>query len=183
MDWLFDGINKIIKEPSGSGNTSFDVKADLYSAWKRWALDNPSFLPAFIVEGGTPIGNTGLFTGTSFILTNGWKLMAADHDHQVTLNGNLFSDDGVVSVNNPVSNSTLVINSSVSAQGISTASVDNAILTLVNQRVMELWSIHGLDILNPLVVTQTARTAGSISQTIETTGSTVTQQTTVSRDP
>lgn len=118
-DWIFDGVNKIIKEPVGAGNTTFDVQRDIYSAWKRWVNSgNAEYDSAFSVEGGTPIGATGLITGSTFILENGWKLMAADHDHQALLVGNLYSSDGVVSTANPVGNSTIFVSSSVAAQGI-----------------------------------------------------------------
>jgi len=122
MDWEFDGANRIIKEPTGSSNTVFEVQNDIYSAWKRWlkGSDNSKFLQAFSVEGGTPIGATGLFTGSTFILINGWKLMAADHDHQVLVNGNIYSDDGVVSQANPTGNSTLFVSATTGAQGVNT---------------------------------------------------------------
>lgn len=121
-DFLFDGPNKIITEPAGAGAlTQFDVDRDIYSAWKRWADDNAQFLPAFIVEGGTPIGATGLFTGTTFILTNGWKIKPADFDHQLLLNGNIFSDDGIVGVPADTASATVVINASTQAQGVSTS--------------------------------------------------------------
>ena len=70
-DFLFDGINKIISEPPGIGDTVFDVKSDIYSAWKRWMVTDEGALypPAFSIEGGTPIGSTGLFTGSTFPLS------------------------------------------------------------------------------------------------------------------
>ena len=119
-EWLFDGPNKVVYEPAGSGDTSFNVERDLYSAWKRWvATDEGSrYDPAFLPEGGTPIGSTGIFTGKTVVLVNGWKVRAASHAHQVTLNGNLFSDDGVVSVPTQSFNATIFVNSSVAAQGI-----------------------------------------------------------------
>lgn len=123
-DFLFDGDTLIIKEPPGSGNTAFDLQRDIYSAWKRWVISGAGagYPQAFIVEGGTPIGATGLFTGSSIILTNGWKIMGADHDHQLTINGNLFSDDGVDTVPNPSFAVTVKTAGTVGAQGISTGS-------------------------------------------------------------
>ena len=54
--------------------------------------------------------------------------------------------------------------------------------SLLEGRMTEVWQIHGLDTANPLLVTRTARTAGSISQTITTTGGTGSlQQTTITR--
>jgi hypothetical protein len=118
-DWIFNGTTKIIKEPIGSGNTTVNVAQEIYSAWKRWVqIGNAEFDAAFIVEGGTPIGATGLFTGSTLLLTNGWKLMAGDWAHQTLLNGNIYSDDGVVSVPNPSFNTTVFVNASVAAQGV-----------------------------------------------------------------
>ncbi len=124
-DWLFDGVTKIISEPgTGPGDTTFDVQRDLYSAWKRYVLNGVGnqFEPAFSVEGGTPIGATGLFTGKTFLLVNGWKLQAGDWAHQATLNGNLYSDDGIVSIPNPSFAATIFVSATVGAQGIATGS-------------------------------------------------------------
>jgi hypothetical protein len=123
-DFLFDGPNLLIIEPAGVGNTTYDVQRDLYSAWKRWVLSGvgTGFPDAFTVEGGTPIGSTGLFTGTTYIMTNGWKVQAADHDHQLLLVGNIFSDDGVVIVPPPTAKTSVQIISSTTAQGIATGS-------------------------------------------------------------
>jgi hypothetical protein len=123
-DWNFDGVNKIIKEPSGgSGDTVHDVQRDIYSAWKRWVRTSGSqYLQALTVEGGTPIGATGLFTGSTFILTNGWKLMSGDWDHQALCVGNIYSDDGVVSAPNPSYAAAIFVSASVAAQGIATGS-------------------------------------------------------------
>lgn len=153
-DFLFDGATKVIKEPVGTGNTTFDVGRDIYSAWKRWVQSgNAQFDAAFTVEGGTPIGATGIFTGTTFLLTNGWKVMAADHDHQLTLTGNLFSDDGVVATPNPVGQSTISVSSSVNAQGVATGGVQQATLEAIQTLVTELHNIRGLDASDPAVFT------------------------------
>jgi hypothetical protein len=120
-DWTFNGVTKIIKEPNiGTGNPTWNAEADIYSAWKRWAIDNSQFERAFTVEGGTPIGSTGLFTGSTLILTNGWKLMAGDWNHLGFIDGNIFSDDGIDAVPNPNYSASLKTLFSVNAQGIST---------------------------------------------------------------
>lgn len=136
-DFLFDGVTKIISEPSGSGNTVYDVGADVYSAWKRWILtdDGAQYAPAFIIEGGTPIGSSGLFTGTTYILTNGWKIRPANYDHQLTLVGNLFSDDNVVSVPAVSANTTVFVSSSVNAQGVAVSGATDAQLAEINAKL------------------------------------------------
>ena len=122
-DFLFDGPNRLILEPaSASAGTTHDVTRDIYSAWKRWLRqsDNAKYLAAFSVEGGTPIGATGLFTGTTFVLLNGWKLKPVDVDGQTFIDGNLYSADGVASVPADSASRSMVFNVSVAAQGIST---------------------------------------------------------------
>jgi hypothetical protein len=123
-DFIFDGPNLLIIEPAGSGNTTYDVQRDLYSAWKRWvaAGSGAGYPDAFSIEGGTPIGATGLFTGTTYIMTNGWKVQPANHDHQLLLVGNIFSDDGVVIVPPATAKTSVQIISSTTAQGIATGS-------------------------------------------------------------
>jgi hypothetical protein len=125
-DWLFDGDNRIIEEPAGSGDTVFNVERDIYSAWKRWAKTTTTahYPPAFTVEGGLPIGNTGLFTGKTQILINGWKLKPAAHAHQALLQGNIYSDDGVISVAADPGGGNIVALQSAAAQGISTGTPD-----------------------------------------------------------
>ena len=94
----------------------------LFSAWKRWAQDNAQFEPAFSVEGGTPIGDTGIFSGKTVILINNWKLEAGDWDHLSFVTGNLFSDDGIDVVPNDNFSASLKTFGSVNAQGIATGS-------------------------------------------------------------
>lgn len=120
VDFLFDGDARLITEPPGTGDTTFDVDRDIYSAWKRWVQSGAGaqYPAAFQVEGGTPIGATGLVTGTTFILVNGWKLKPAEHDHQAFIIGNLFSDDGVVSVPADTASAGFFVSASVAAQGI-----------------------------------------------------------------
>jgi hypothetical protein len=176
-DFLFNGTTKTITEPAGSGNTSYEVTQDLYSAWKRWVLEDDGALypNAFIVEGGTPIGDSGLFTGTTYILVNGWKIQAANHNHQLTLVGNIYSSDGVVAVAPPTASATLFVSSTVGAQGVATAgsNVNEATLQEIRQAVSELHKIHGLKLGEPLVVSPGSRTAGLIEQTISTVGDVV----------
>ena len=122
-DWIFNGVTRIIKEPNvGAGNLTWNLEINIYSAWKRWAQDNAQFEPAFSVEGGTPIGDTGIFSGKTVILINNWKLEAGDWDHLSFVTGNLFSDDGIDTVPNPNFSASLKTFGSVNAQGIATGS-------------------------------------------------------------
>jgi hypothetical protein len=85
----FDGINKLITVNDGVIN--LDIRRDVYSAWVRWIElgTNTSFLPAIRYAGLDPI--PGGFTGDTYFLINGWKLIIDLTTVSVT--GVLFSDD------------------------------------------------------------------------------------------
>ena len=88
----FDPYTKLITVLPGI--LRIDVKVDLYSDWKEWALLNNQYLPAIRAVGGDIVNpTTGEQTGTTFFTTNGWRVYL---DHSVQFDGNLFSDDFVV---------------------------------------------------------------------------------------
>jgi hypothetical protein len=93
----FDGSAKIISvtvEPVG-GENSIDVKIDLYSDWKEWTLlsDNSKYEQAIRGVGGDPLpGSKAL--GDTYFLLNGWKIRPYEASHTMTVNGNLYCEDG-----------------------------------------------------------------------------------------
>ena len=66
---------------------------------------------------------------------------------------------------------------------VSASLVTDQLITLnnIDTKLTEIWKLHGLDINQPLTVTQTARTFDDIVQSISTTGSGSAQQTTIIR--
>lgn len=72
---------------------TISVKDDIYSGWKDWVIagSNFQYLPAIRVIGGDPIGG-GKFAGDIYFLMNGWRVVI---DHEVTVNGILYHDDGI----------------------------------------------------------------------------------------
>ena len=52
----------------------------------------------------------------------------------------------------------------------------------LQNKLFEVWQLHGLDILFPLTVNQTSRTFGDVDQTITTTGTGSAQETIISRN-
>ncbi len=91
----FDPINKIINiNPSV---VYIDVKEDIYSAWKEWCLftdtNNLWQAPAMRAVGGDPITDVKNL-GSTFFLINGWKIKPWDNHTNISINGNLYSDDG-----------------------------------------------------------------------------------------
>lgn len=86
---IFDGILKqIIVSP---GVTTLDIRADLYSAWVWWTSlrDNSKYQYAMRFTGLDVI--PGGFTGDSYFLINGWKLVL--DLTKVKVSGILFSED------------------------------------------------------------------------------------------
>ena len=207
---VFDGINKLITVDAGV--TALNIRTDVYSSWVEWieTEDNARFLPAMRYTGLDVI--PGGFTGDTYFLINGWKLLI--DFSKVAVSGVLFSDNfntayytyngiaqfpAVVSaLINTVSVPQNVVTGDLSS--IPTAAANAAavranlipelghILSLQNGQglsstqatmLLEIYRLYGLDVTRPLVVTNTSRTAGEITQTINTN----TNQTVVTRSP
>jgi hypothetical protein len=64
---------------------------------------------------------------------------------------------------------------------ISIQNTQNTQLSSIEAKLNEIWQLHGLDVNNPLRVTQTERTFGTVAQTIVTTGENQTQETIIIR--
>jgi len=89
----FDGPNKLII--INSGITELDVSADLYSDWKEWASEgsNLKFLGAMRVVGGDPLVGSQVL-GSTFFLTNGWRIRPQEANHRLLIKGNLYTEEG-----------------------------------------------------------------------------------------
>ena len=220
----FDGVNKLIL--INKGETELDIQADVYSAWKQWAITetNLKYLNPFRTVGGEPTV-AGQRLDVTYFLINGWKIKPYSGTYDLVLTGNIFDVDGGsikvpadVNVNNPnnitINTNTSVIvrqvDSSTAASGsgltpeqsaslyniedkvvsiwsgatpVSASLVTDQLTTLtdIQTKVAEIWKLHGLDINQPLTVTQTSRTFDDIVQSISTIGSGSNQQTTITR--
>jgi hypothetical protein len=100
----FDGPNKLIIV--NDGELELDAESEVYSAWKRWMLEdvpssaapsaaayNAAFLQALRTVGGDPIGGTQEIS-PYFFLTNGWRVRPYEGNHRLVTDGNLFVDGG-----------------------------------------------------------------------------------------
>ena len=85
----FDGENKTITV--NDEVTSLNIRSEIYSAWVRWLVieHNTSYYPAMRYTGLDII--PGGFTGDTYFLINGWKLLV--DLSKVSVAGILFSDD------------------------------------------------------------------------------------------
>lgn len=90
----FDGSAKLILVDTGV--TALDVQVDLYGAWKEWVAtsDNAKFLPALTAIGGDPISGA-VSLGSTFFLENGWRIRPYSGNHTLTVEGNLYTREGV----------------------------------------------------------------------------------------
>lgn len=193
MSCSFDGPQKRIIMDLNT--TSMDVK-DIYSLWKQWAIldNNLKYLPAFEVLGGDPLVG-GKYLGTTFFLANGWKIRPYEGNHTLILSGNLYTRDGSSPFVNTLGNYNVLINLSTSnlVDSISTSGggdfpTTNEIASAVNAslqssfssipdnvyskftndmiKLLELYTLMGLDPTKPLIVTPTQRVSGTIQQSI-----------------
>lgn len=182
MGYSIDGITKVISLTSGT--TEMSVR-DLWSRWVDWYLtnDNSKFLPAFTNVGGNDIDTVA---GTSIpiyvFMQNGWKIKPQEANHTLVVNDGILLVEGGGDPFNNTSGSYIVrINyqQPVQAITVSTGGGSGGLTAAQALQLLELWTIHGLDISNSMTVNQTSRTAGTITQTINyNSGS---NQTTVTR--
>lgn len=93
----FDGPNRLIL--INQGETNIDFKEDVYSAWKEWLRhphhqENGGYAPAISVIGGDPLPGSRQL-GTTYFLINGWRMRTWEGNHELTVNGNVFTREGV----------------------------------------------------------------------------------------
>lgn len=95
----FDPVGLRIVEIDAGGDNELSV-VEAYSEWKAWLSADPSRLrypAAFRVVGGDPISGTKSL-GSTFFLTNGWRIRPAESSHRLVLAGNIFTDPAGESV-------------------------------------------------------------------------------------
>jgi hypothetical protein len=184
QSFTFDGINKVIELDNTS---SFTVK-EMYSSWKQWvtANDNSKFLQAFRTVGGDPL-SPGRFLGSTYFLVNGWQIRPFSDNHRLQVEGNLFHDD-LIPPFLPASGSfSVIVESAVSnltETNVVTGSGGGGSLDPeTNQRIVELWQIHGLDPTASVYVSKFERLVGNVSQSISSSGTSSFQSTTITRIP
>lgn len=119
----FDGTNKLIVV--NNGETELDAKEDIYSAWKRWMIEQESYgltskyEQALRTVAGDPITATQSVSPYYFLL-NGWVLRPYEGDHLLTITGNLFVDGGGNPFTSTVGSYNVTINLVTSPQSITT---------------------------------------------------------------
>ena len=112
-----DGATKRIILDSASVSAS-----QIWSAWVDWREANPQWTLAFRQAGGDSLGG-GLYIPPYFFLQAGWKVRPMEADHQLSITGNLFTEDGSSPIVNTLGNYNVIAKFTVpvQAQGISTS--------------------------------------------------------------
>jgi hypothetical protein len=159
MPLVFDPLARRILLDSTSATAT-----DIYSRWVDWASSNLQYEPAFRQVGGDDLGG-GLSIPPYYFLQNGWRVRPMEASHNLTITGNLFVQGGGVPVVPTLGVYQVNVNYTVpvQAQGINTSGGGG--LTAEQAAMLEsLARVHGL--IDPLQVSATLRTDGTLSQTI-----------------
>lgn len=94
----FDGIRKLILV--NEGVIALNWKEDVYSAWKEWVQlqnhqDNMGYQQAMRSTGGDYITSDGSRrVGGTFFLMNGWRLQTWSGHHRLSIDGNVYTEEG-----------------------------------------------------------------------------------------
>jgi len=98
MPVSFDGPNLVVVLGT---ETSIDVEADLYSAWKEWQLqaDNIKYPPAYRAVGGDPL-TAGIALGSTFFIRNdlGWRIRPPEQSLTIYVVGNLVPENSALPI-------------------------------------------------------------------------------------
>ena len=88
---VFDGENRLILLEDNE--TELDVK-EMYIKWREWAnnVRNLKYPLAMRYVGGDKLPKTRL--GITYFLINGWKIKPASKNYTLTINGNLYGENG-----------------------------------------------------------------------------------------
>jgi hypothetical protein len=75
-----------------AGVTSITM-IECYSAWKRWAVLNSQYLPAFRTLGGDIVSDT-ISVSNYYFMMNGWRIRPQETNHTLLVDGNVSVDGG-----------------------------------------------------------------------------------------
>jgi hypothetical protein len=173
----FDGPSKLIL--INAGETTIDVKEDIYSNWKEWVStrSNSTWPKAISVLGGDPI-TSSTFIGDTYFLENGWRIQPWDagangsNGYLLDIVGNVYTREPGENPVNPTTNVSVILTRSNITE---TAIVGGETTT---GRLYDIWRILGLDSGAPQTIQDTSITVGDITLTIAQTNA---ETTTVTR--
>ena len=179
-------FNTVGGEPTVAGQR-LDVTYFLINGWKikpyQGVYDLNLVGNIFDVDGGTikvPAdvnvnnpNNISINTNTSVIVRQ------IDAGSSASGSGGLTEDESTALFN--IEGKVVSIYSGATPVSASLVSEQLTTLTDIQDKIAEIWKLHGLDVSNPLTVTRTSRTFDDIVQTISTTGTGSAQETIITR--
>jgi hypothetical protein len=162
----FDQTNLIIKLEIGVA--LYDVKSELYQAWKDFMLvgyQNRIAPPAFSVTGGDDIGGGGSAPSFFFLRNDlGWRVQGAEADQETKLALNLYPADPNLRLfiaPNGAFNSFIINEQSTSTPGLQ-ALIDDILEMFVNdatvsvggggERTVTIFEEDGVTIKNQMTI-------------------------------
>ena len=145
---VFDGINKRIVLDSTSVTAS-----EIWSRYMDWlAADsqNAKWGLAMTQVGGDELGS-GLYIPVYVFLKAGWKVRPMEASHQLTITGNLFTEDGSSPVVNTLGNYNVIAQYTVpvQAQAMATSGGTGG---LTSEQATQLAKINGNAALIPALL-------------------------------
>jgi hypothetical protein len=165
MALVFDGPNKIISLTLGT--TTLGVR-ELWTAYVDWftTSDNSKYQLALSQVGGNPID---VISGTSIpiyiYLENGWRLRPQEANHTLIVNdGILLVQGGGDPFIDTIGNFRVRVNyqQPVQAITVSTGGGSGGLTPEETQKLNEIHRLLGLDVANPVIITEDSQVAGSI---------------------
>ena len=140
-----DGATKRIILDSANVSAS-----QIWSAWVDWREANPQWTLAFRQAGGDALGG-GLFIPPYFFLQAGWKVRPMEADHQLSITGNLFTEDGSSPIVNTLGNYNVIAQYTVpvQAQAMATSGGSGG---LTSEQAGQLAKINGNAALIPALL-------------------------------
>lgn len=92
MAYVFNGTDKIITFDAST--LSLDIQ-DLWSRYADWLeiSDNSKYLQAMRIVGGDSLPGSKQL-GITYFMLNGWKIRPFEETHVLSVDGNLYSEDG-----------------------------------------------------------------------------------------
>lgn len=181
-DATFDGDNLYIILPNIG---SFNTQTNIYSAWKEWIRlsDNAKYSPAFDTTGGDDVGGGQLIAPYFFCRNDlGWRIKMPAANGEIVLSGNLFPRVPSISLFEQTTGFDAFLRLEVSTRAVVIERNTTGLTAQESSKLDEIHKIHGLDVENDLTVTKTSRSVGTLSQTINTTGTDDSAQVVISRD-
>lgn len=173
----WDGLNRRIYLKQGV--TAYNWIDDIYKEYRYQRRINESFRKwkALLMASGNNLKGGGKYTPRFITLLEGTKIIPYDENISIRVSGEAITDNADVDpelFDTSGRTQPLKLYIEPSEAEIIIISGGSALTTAQDERLTELHRLGGLDASNPLIVSETQRSAGNITQTISEVSGTVT---------